>query len=414
VIHDEPVIESETTVEDEANRIAPVDSVVQPHKKGKRKPQLDEESRIADLESRYLKKVHSKASKSQKPEAEAIPEPTAPVGEDEASRAAPVDSVTQPHQKSKKRKRKPRPDEESRVADLESRYPKKVHLKTSKSRKLEAEAIPGSAAQAEDTQISPAVQDPPLSRTDAPEENKIEGNEEAIQENDSKDDDRIDEQDEDENKEDDLTNLIHESLAPSPSASDRTIFLSNIPVKVLTSKPHLRDLKHLLTTHGPLSSIRFRSIAFSAPTPRRASFINKAFHRQRDSANAYAVYEHEDSVQKAVDALNGVVWEGKHLRVDSVGSPSVHDHRRSVFVGNLPFDVADEALWEHFGRCGKIEFVRIVRDKKTNVGKGFGYVQFYVVPRPHLYVPSARLASNLPCFWAFCCSSGGADFCAGP
>jgi RNA recognition motif-containing protein len=47
-------------------------------------------------------------------------------------------------------------------------------------------------------------------------------------------------------------------------------------------------------------------------------------------------------------------------------------------VGNLPFDVQDEAIYTHFARCGKIEFVRIVRDKKTNIGKGFGYVQFKV------------------------------------
>lgn len=57
----------------------------------------------------------------------------------------------------------------------------------------------------------------------------------------------------------------------------------------------------------------------------------------------------------------------------------VHDHKRSVFVGNLPFDVQDEDLYLHFMRCGEIEFVRVVRDKKTNIGKGFGYIQFKVL-----------------------------------
>lgn len=54
-----------------------------------------------------------------------------------------------------------------------------------------------------------------------------------------------------------------------------------------------------------------------------------------------------------------------------------------MFVGNLPFDVQDEELYTHFERCGEIEFVRIIRDKKTNIGKGFGYVQF-TVPSPLL------------------------------
>ena len=70
----------------------------------------------------------------------------------------------------------------------------------------------------------------------------------------------------------------------------------------------------------------------------------------------------------------------------------MHDHKRCVFVGNLPFDVQDEELWTHFERCGDIEFVRIVRDKKTNIGKGFGYVQFTVTPpTPRCYVLMSRI-----------------------
>jgi len=66
--------------------------------------------------------------------------------------------------------------------------------------------------------------------------------------------------------------------------------------------------------------------------------------------------------------------------VSTAANDQPHDHKRSVFVGNLPFDVQDEDLYTHFARCGEIEFVRAVRDKKTNVGKGFGYVQFKVFP----------------------------------
>jgi nucleolar protein 12 len=83
-----------------------------------------------------------------------------------------------------------------------------------------------------------------------------------------------------------------------------------------------------------------------------------------------------------VAGLNGVLWEGKHLRADRADG-GARDYKRCVFVGNLPFEVQDEALWGHFERCGEIEFVRVVRDKKTNLGKGFGYVQFKVLtPSP--------------------------------
>ncbi|KAJ3017969.1 UNVERIFIED_CONTAM: Nucleolar protein 12, partial [Siphonaria sp. JEL0065] len=81
------------------------------------------------------------------------------------------------------------------------------------------------------------------------------------------------------------------------------------------------------------------------------------------------------SVEKAL-ALNGHIFEGKHIRVDKAQKSEVNDTKQSIFLGNLSFDVAEEAIWEFFKDCGDIKNVRVVRDKKTNIGKGFGYVQF--------------------------------------
>ncbi|KAJ1933178.1 Nucleolar protein 12, partial [Linderina pennispora] len=53
-----------------------------------------------------------------------------------------------------------------------------------------------------------------------------------------------------------------------------------------------------------------------------------------------------------------------------------HDMKRSVFIGNLDFEAEEEDLWRHFGTCGSVENVRVVRDATTNLGKGFAYVQF--------------------------------------
>ena len=294
--------------------------------------------------------------------------------EEESSQFVPVPAAIQPEKKTKKRKRQPR-DEDSQVDDIESRYLKKVNSKLAKAKHQEQqqqlEAIPEqpqASIKAKNKEIDLDVNGP---------SSEEEPNDIAASETE---------------EEEDPLSFIHESSVPEPSAEDRTIFLSNLPIKVLHSKPLLRSLKSLLQQFGPLSSLRFRSIAFSAATPRRVSFIHKAFHPERDSANAYAVYNTPEGVGRAVEALNGSVWEGKHLRVDNVGNPGVKDHKRCVFVGNLPFDVQDEDVWSTFERCGEIEFVRIVRDKKTNIGKGFGYVQFkvpsihaHVCPRPLTY-----------------------------
>jgi nucleolar protein 12 len=50
--------------------------------------------------------------------------------------------------------------------------------------------------------------------------------------------------------------------------------------------------------------------------------------------------------------------------------------KQTIFIGNLPFNVQDEKVYHFFSECGDIQYVRMIRDKITNVGKGIGYVMF--------------------------------------
>ncbi|CAG8749617.1 7334_t:CDS:2, partial [Acaulospora morrowiae] len=154
----------------------------------------------------------------------------------------------------------------------------------------------------------------------------------------------------------------------------RTIFVGNLSTSVIEKKNH-KKLRSYFSSCGRIESIRFRSIAFSRQLPRKVAFINKKLHPERDSLNAYIVFKEKASVQKAL-SKNGEIFMGKHLRVDSAVKSQSYDRKRSVFIGNLNFDAQDEALWSHFENCGEIAHVRIVRDGKTNVGKGIAYVQF--------------------------------------
>ena len=45
---------------------------------------------------------------------------------------------------------------------------------------------------------------------------------------------------------------------------------------------------------------------------------------------------------------------------------------------NYVTDAENEDLREHFSDCGSIENVRIIRDKMSGMGKGFGYIKFEV------------------------------------
>ncbi|KAF2654197.1 hypothetical protein K491DRAFT_779733 [Lophiostoma macrostomum CBS 122681] len=204
----------------------------------------------------------------------------------------------------------------------------------------------------------------------------------------------------------------HETLTESKDASEvekasRTVFLGNVSSEAITSKSAKKTLmrhmgsfiEHLADNVPPhkVESLRFRSVAFGSALPKKAAFAKKeVMDATTKSTNAYVVYSTQTAARQAAKRLNGTIVLGRHLRVDSVAHPAKVDHRRCVFVGNLgfvddessvpsedgekkkkkpPSDV-EEGLWVQFGKAGKVESVRVVRDPATRVGKGIAYVQF--------------------------------------
>ncbi|ORX99527.1 hypothetical protein K493DRAFT_406221 [Basidiobolus meristosporus CBS 931.73] len=159
-----------------------------------------------------------------------------------------------------------------------------------------------------------------------------------------------------------------------PEKIARTIFVGNLSVSVI-NKAEYKQLKTRFAEFGEIESIRFRSVAFAELMPRKAAFINKNLHPERNSVNAYIVYKEKASAEAALKS-NGTMFLERHLRVDKSDNTGSQDRKTSVFVGNLAFDADEEDLWKYFSQCGEVINVRIIRDKTTNVGKGFGYVQF--------------------------------------
>jgi nucleolar protein 12 len=213
---------------------------------------------------------------------------------------------------------------------------------------------------------------------------------------------------------------MHESLTVDKETSElekaaRTVFLANVSTDAITDKKAKKTLMDHMGSFiddlpPPLDgrpkpkveSIRFRSTAYESTLPKKASFATKALMgATTKSTNAYVVYSSSFAAREAAKRLNATVVLDRHLRVDGVAHPAKTDHRRCVFVGNLGFvddesmmDEGDEnqrkrskipsdieeGLWRQFGKAGEVESVRVVRDEKTRVGKGFAYVQFKVSP----------------------------------
>lgn len=188
---------------------------------------------------------------------------------------------------------------------------------------------------------------------------------------------------------------------------NRTVFLGNVSIGAIKSKADKKALiLHLRTAlddkHGEkIESIRFRSTAFvSGAGPKRATYAKKELMEETmKSTNAYVVLSTDAAARKVALQLNGTIVLDRHLRVDSMGHPAKVDHKRCVFVGNLSFvdeattieeteeggkkgkrarEPADveEGLWRVFSKAGKVESVRVIRDKETRISKGFAYVQF--------------------------------------
>ncbi|KAI0059605.1 hypothetical protein BV25DRAFT_1057022 [Artomyces pyxidatus] len=168
---------------------------------------------------------------------------------------------------------------------------------------------------------------------------------------------------------------------------------------------------------------------------KRIAFIKHEIHDESDAMHAYVVFAHPapraanvpalpvldpyEAVRLAVEKVDGTVFMERTLRVDVVGKARVAgkegamlgDPKKTVFVGNLDFASKEEDLRVFFegvvsaerGPRGTDEGsdedqdqdeeaadpasdepkpktwvarVRIIRDKDTQLGKGFAYVQF--------------------------------------
>ena len=158
---------------------------------------------------------------------------------------------------------------------------------------------------------------------------------------------------------------------------------------------------------------------------KKVAFIKQELHPSADSVNAYIIFSHPppakerppnlppsppvmnpyEAARLAVEKCNGTVFMERTIRVDSsvrsadgngkqsdISGSFAGDPKSTVFVGNLDFASKEEDVRVFFeglltterGAPSEVSDtakhwvsrVRIVRDKDTQLGKGFAYVQF--------------------------------------
>jgi len=190
------------------------------------------------------------------------------------------------------------------------------------------------------------------------------------------------------------SNNIKDSQLTREDEEERTVFVGNLPLSTTR-----RSLAKVFAECGKVQSTRLRSVAVAGikvPQNRAGdqNLVRKVctFTKQLDtdaksSLQGYVVFVSKEAVPKAL-ALNNKALQDespqatraiRRIRVDTA-SPE-NDPKRSVFVGNLPYQADEATLADHFVQgCAleptDIQGVRIIRDKETFQCKGFGYVLF--------------------------------------
>lgn len=162
-----------------------------------------------------------------------------------------------------------------------------------------------------------------------------------------------------------------DSMQQAAEREARTLFVGNVSLG--TEK---KEITRLFKRFGGLEKMWTRSVPVEQDSnlPVRAKVIMKKHSSACKTKSIYLLFKDPNSAMRAV-AANGTLLDGRHLHV-TMANHQDRDFRSTVFVGNLPFSADEEDLWKHFDGCGTIDYVRIVRDRFTQEGKGFAYVKF--------------------------------------
>lgn len=48
---------------------------------------------------------------------------------------------------------------------------------------------------------------------------------------------------------------------------------------------------------------------------------------------------------------------------------------KKLYVGNLPYNVTDDQLRDHFAQAGTVESAQVIMDRMSGRSKGFGFVE---------------------------------------
>ncbi|MFH4975485.1 hypothetical protein AB6A40_002194 [Gnathostoma spinigerum] len=154
-------------------------------------------------------------------------------------------------------------------------------------------------------------------------------------------------------------------------AKARTVYVGNVPLS-----ESRKSIKKLFAQFGKIESVRMRSvIGKNEKIPKKVVALKHEFASNQQSLTFYVKFASDKDSVKAL-SLNGHTIDGHRMRVDSCAGPKKYDYKVTAFVGNIPFSATEDEVAEFFEKCGPVKCVRIIRDRESGRGKGFGFIVF--------------------------------------
>lgn len=111
------------------------------------------------------------------------------------------------------------------------------------------------------------------------------------------------------------------------------------------------------------------SLPATDPSPGQKATPKTAYGAAIQNMTNEDSWKKAKSKKKVVRTGGGQIWED-----DTLKDWDTNDFR--VFCGDLGNDVTDEVLARTFGRYPSFQKAKVIRDKKSNKTKGFGFISF--------------------------------------
>lgn len=98
----------------------------------------------------------------------------------------------------------------------------------------------------------------------------------------------------------------------------------------------------------------------------------------RSKGIGFVEFEKHEEAQKLLDDKPELELNGRKMNInwaDKNEGNKTNEKTKTIFVGNLDYEIKEEEIEEFFSECGKIESIRIAKDPSGKL-KGFCHIDF--------------------------------------